>query len=227
MALTVHTASVEQQRPPAEVPLETLRDLLADPARLRSRIRAALAADGIDRADPLWSIGHGPTRVQEADPDLVDALLDIAPEAEIDGLAVLLADRLDGMTEDRERALPAPPGLLPPLRIELDADSGHIQQTRTWVGGWLADAIRCPACQAPSGGALTVDGPAVTYTCPARHTSAVRTLAASDVRTVMHTAIRTDTDAEPTPGTGLPYTRLRVAGILQVPMIAPQGALLE
>ncbi|MGX4735081.1 hypothetical protein [Kitasatospora griseola] len=113
-ALTVHTASVEEQRPPAEVPLETVRDLLADPARLRSRIPAVLAADDIDRADPLRSIGHGPTRIQDADPDPGDVLLDIAPEAEVevetDGLAVLLADRLDGTTEDRERALPAPPG---------------------------------------------------------------------------------------------------------------------
>ncbi|MFJ1796814.1 hypothetical protein [Kitasatospora griseola] len=54
----------------------------------------------------------------------------------------------------------------------------------------------------------------------------MRTLAASDVRAAMAACIRTDTDAEPTPGTGLPCTRLRVSGILQVPMIAPQGALL-
>ncbi|MFI9789109.1 hypothetical protein ACIHEI_37185 [Kitasatospora sp. NPDC051984] len=228
LALTVHTASVEQQRPPAEVPLETVQHLLrADPAGLRSRILAALTADGVDRADPLWGIGHDLTRVQEVDPDLGDVLLDIAPEAEIDGLAVLLAGLLDGMTADQERALPAPPGLLPPLRIELDADGGHIQQTRTWAGGWSADAIRCPVCRAPSGGALIVDGPVVTYACPAGHTSTVRTLAASDVRTAMAASIRTDTDAEPTPGTGLPYTRLRVTGILRVPVIAPQGALMR
>ncbi|MFJ1796813.1 hypothetical protein [Kitasatospora griseola] len=142
----MHTVSVEQQRPPAEVPLETVRHLLAvpDPALLRSRVLAALAARGIDRAGPLLAIGHDLTHVQEADPDLGDALLDIAPEAEIDGLAVLLADRLDDMTEGQERELPDPPGLLPPLRIELDEDGGHIQQTRTWAGGWSADAIRCP-----------------------------------------------------------------------------------
>ncbi|MFI9829655.1 hypothetical protein ACIHIX_18420 [Streptomyces sp. NPDC051913] len=176
------TLSVERRQPPASVPLEAvaeeLRTQAEEPLALSRRIDAAGATAGV--------LGNAHA------PGTLDTLwTNLSSWLEVSG---------DDDAEGHPPAFWAAVGRLHEVIRSLDgadilATPVPLPSPGTWtisVGRYVQvvttdsiQAVKCDACASGEGGALRVDGPAVTFVCAQEHTTADHRLGVWHVRNAL------------------------------------------
>ncbi|WP_116211621.1 hypothetical protein [Streptomyces olivoreticuli] len=193
LALALYTLAHERQQPPADVPVEVVKEALEhqeqphtpEPYELQQRMKDALTATGQVRSGPdlhetpVWRVYRGLVHVWH--PEVETSDWEPGP-SEMSCAVQRLRELMAGLDADRAMLLPEAPEPTGPIRITV---TSWVRTVRYGGASAASISVRCPTCNALEGGTLLVDGPDATCTCANGHTFTQPTLSGPHIRNAL------------------------------------------